>query len=545
LPEAAYRALKGAVWHLVASRDTGPHVDLWEDVILRVRGLLRSIGSTLADRFTVLADLLDQSARFATFQSKEELKNRKHVGAILELLARYNAPVERSVVAKETGLRDANLSRILANLASAGWIVRRYEGRQLYVGLTNEGLEAARLPLREVDLKTEDVFDGRSIRLLKTMWPETDCALAIAEDSLGVTFCDRNFASLFGVSKPETLHGEAIASLRERLLSMRTGSGATTAEEVSAPDGRVRHVVEYSKDGLTLWLGTDITLYKKAIEQFRRRERLLLEEIDQIKRRINRRDEHVKFVGPYIARAPDAAVCQMLTALRNEVITPLNSINCLAQVIRSKAHGPSGSYEEHIAEIISYSDRLRTLMRDLLNIGEVWSVHRPPIDRCMPRQLVEEVVGNFHYTNKISDLTLFTDKVSPEPIKCDGRALRAVFLQMLAGVVEMTPPGACVEIASEVHDRLIVMTLCSSAMDKDLSLLGVTSKSLSMCGEAVKYHGGAFDFCTSSSEGIKASFSWPAKRSDWQTSDVGVQTSDVGAVGRIGIDSRGRRSSLP
>ena len=145
-PEAIYEALRGAVWHLVSGREDGSHLDLWADVVLRLRQVLRDRRSALSERFTVLADLLDQSARFPKLHPRRDLARRKHVAPILSMLSLADGPTRRGAIARGTGLKEANLSRILANLVSAGLVSRRYEGRDAILELTSEGaLEAARL----------------------------------------------------------------------------------------------------------------------------------------------------------------------------------------------------------------------------------------------------------------------------------------------------------------------------------------------------------------------------------------------------------------
>src|SRR5690349_5773639 len=65
--EGTYASLRSLVWNLVASREYGPHLQRWADAILRVRQWLRVSRLPGVDRFTVLSDLLQQSARFPVY----------------------------------------------------------------------------------------------------------------------------------------------------------------------------------------------------------------------------------------------------------------------------------------------------------------------------------------------------------------------------------------------------------------------------------------------------------------------------------------------
>jgi hypothetical protein len=71
--KAVYAALRSVAWRFVSGRAAGSHLPRWADVILRVRQMFRSAGSPIAERLTVLADLLEQSENFAHARTDSEL----------------------------------------------------------------------------------------------------------------------------------------------------------------------------------------------------------------------------------------------------------------------------------------------------------------------------------------------------------------------------------------------------------------------------------------------------------------------------------------
>lgn len=86
-----------------------------------------------------------------------------------------------------------------------------------------------------------------------------------------------------------------------------------------------------------------------------------------------------------------------------------------------------------------------------------------------------------------------------------------VLQQAVAGIVEMTPTGGRVTIGTALDKDTIVVKVSTPSMDRDFSVVGIASKTLTFCEQAVKYHGGKFDFSSSTGRGISAKFSWPVR----------------------------------
>jgi len=510
IQEGTYEALRSLVWSFVSSREAGEQLDLWADVILRVRQLLRTKESPLAERFTVLADFLEQSGRFSRLHPKEELRARKHVAAILKILASQEAPVERSTIARETKLRDANLSRVLANLTSAGWITRRNQGREVVIGLTHEGASQAR-DLTQADAVTaaEGPFGNeKALGVVKSLWKQTGCALAITDDKAGLLSCDENFASLFSIPDPQMLYGKDVKSLRKSVADMASSTDEVAPEEVAMADGRVLSVVEHSTRGKSLWLGFDVTPYKRRLEEFKRRERLLLREIEHLKASASSRSP-IRRTEPSAGLAE--AIWPLFAALRNDVLTPINSINSFAQLLSTEAVSkhPSSNYDELLKSIVIQSNQLRTLMRDIVNVGEFFETTVAARDNVRPTDLVADVVHNLSYTARHSRVSLSMAPSDTPAVQIDERALRAVLLQAVSGIVEMTPTGGRVTIGTAVDKESIVMSVSTPSMYPDFSAVGIASKTLTFCEHAVRHFGGEFDFSSRTGRGISAKFSWP------------------------------------
>jgi predicted transcriptional regulator len=520
--EGAYEALREVVWNFVASREKGVQLDHWSDVILRVRQLLRLKKSPIFERFTVLADLLEQSGRFAELHAPCVVKARKHDAQILQILARSSAPVERSRILRETKLRDANLSRILANLAASGLVNRQTEGREVLVTITDAGrAQVSHLPASAGSISvapslTSVFADETSLEVVRRIWLDTNCAIAISDNDRGVLSCDANFASLFG-SDADRMKAKPVDFVRKTLADRISGPDEVAADEVDLKNGRTFQIKEYEKDGKSLWLGFEVTVYKKRLEDYMRRERVLLGELNRLKK------AHVGSTlpaFPHLASGPVEYGLGILSMLRQDVFTPINSIISLAQNLfpgTARSHGliaydKKRPVEEYVAGIVDQAERLRALMRDIVSVPDVLSVAPiPAMDEFVPATIVEDTLTNLAYSNRHSGHQFQMGNLERHLVKTDERAFRAVLIRTVAGVREMTSAGGSVTVDATVEDDALKIMVCTNSADDHFGAYFMEPNGFAMCHHAVEQLGGKFGF-TRSGRGVEAEYLWPIER---------------------------------
>ncbi|PWW02201.1 hypothetical protein DFR52_102869 [Hoeflea marina] len=138
-----YAALRDLVWKKLIGRDFGSELGEWHSALAQTEALLREqMQPSVADKVLVLAELLAASARHAKLHPQDEILQRKHVRAILALLARNDNSAPRSMIARELGLADANLSRVLGIMAMAGLVRRVRNGKEAVYVLEVAGSNA-------------------------------------------------------------------------------------------------------------------------------------------------------------------------------------------------------------------------------------------------------------------------------------------------------------------------------------------------------------------------------------------------------------------
>jgi DNA-binding transcriptional ArsR family regulator len=141
-----YEALRSATWKLLTGRVYGPEMRDWHDVFRRSASLLTELGEPgVGERVGAMADLALESARFGAKHSVESVMCKSHVLEIIKALQVRGGAAKRGEIMSATGLRQSNLSRVLAVMAAVGLVDRQPEGKEVRFSVTRKALEALAL----------------------------------------------------------------------------------------------------------------------------------------------------------------------------------------------------------------------------------------------------------------------------------------------------------------------------------------------------------------------------------------------------------------
>lgn len=520
--EAAYEALRGVVFQFVASRVIGEQLDLWADVVLRIKGLFRTRSEAFSERFTVLADFLEQASRRVEFQPTDELRRRKHVRTILTLLAETGGPTERSRIIEATGLKDANLSRILGNLVTQGWIARQPIGRELLVSITPEGRREGLADQPAAVSGTGPFESATALRILQSIWGQSGASVAMSSTVAGILACDPKFASLLGFADPSSLIGQSSEIVRQRLAEMSTGADEVAPDEVMLADGTHHRIVEHTLGESSLWLGFDITPYKHRIDAYSRRESALVSELDNLRREAKARTKSVTRRDPIFADhlVEQQDLVAYLGAIRNDLLSPLTAINNASYLMRHAfAHKIplADSFIEQIDVVSRESDRVRTVLRDFLHLGANVPL---AVSSFVPAAVVRDVASSLAYTERAQEQFLDLSLNLDEAIETDEMLFRSTVMNAVTGVMRMTPSRSRIGIETVRVDDTIQLLVrgfgAAGGYEVDL-VPAARFDSFNLCRHAVARIGGECRL-ESSRHGLVAHISVPIMKrlhSDW------------------------------
>lgn len=158
--EAAYSALSRWVWRALVERRLDVDLRDWHRLILDVAAVVRRAAeerpadapsrrragldpASAAERLKGFADLVRESIQAAEASVPEEFTQRAHVAELLDVLATNpGEPCARKALQERTGLKDANLSRLLTLLAANDLVERMPRGKSATFRITQRGLAA-------------------------------------------------------------------------------------------------------------------------------------------------------------------------------------------------------------------------------------------------------------------------------------------------------------------------------------------------------------------------------------------------------------------
>lgn len=139
-----YDALLEVAWQITGDRATWQKASNWLDLFGHAAGMLRESGlHELSWQVAALGDLIDRSARFAELQPLDEVLTRRHVADVIRVLSGSGGRMDRLALLQASGLKQSNLSRMLALLEGHGLVRRVQEGRETKISLTAAGKEVA------------------------------------------------------------------------------------------------------------------------------------------------------------------------------------------------------------------------------------------------------------------------------------------------------------------------------------------------------------------------------------------------------------------
>jgi len=262
LAEHVYVALSEATWRLVSARAFDDELVTWFNAHKFASSLLKRRGKAeIAGRVRALADLVSRSHRFAEAQPVADVLNRKHVQAILAILARVKGEVGRSDLAEQLKIGDANLSRVLLVMTSNGLVDRRSVGREANFRITESGV-AALGRRKAADHPTVDVSEKASVWWTDLMLPTAVWSGTGKIEGLNTAF--DNLMTRVGCDRDDR------GTMSDWVRCMRRvgepGLGKTEKYEISDGDGVHNVVVVPLGDGGKAAFAFDVSDYRHRIE---------------------------------------------------------------------------------------------------------------------------------------------------------------------------------------------------------------------------------------------------------------------------------------
>lgn len=151
-----------------------------------------------------------------------------------------------------------------------------------------------------------------------------------------------------------------------------------------------------------------------------------------------------------VAVTANSVTNQFLATMSHELRTPLNAIVGFSEVMMDELFGEMGNekYREYVADILSSSRHLLSIVEDLLNVSRLdIADENLNLEWMSAGEFIEEMVRMTRSLTSGRKLQVLTDL--PErryEFHADRRALRQVLFNLISNAVKFTPAGGEVSV---------------------------------------------------------------------------------------------------
>jgi len=322
-------------------------------------------------------------------------------------------------------------------------------------------------------------------------------AFVLWDNQNRLVMCNSKYQQFHGLAddmvQPGSPYDEVIAAASEPIVSKRIAVAGrdinnSRTYEAQIEDGRWLHINERrTRDGGYVSVGTDITVLKESQHRLAESEQQLRASVAEL--RLSRRElEHQKqqlvdLAEKYVleknrAEAANRAKSEFLANISHELRTPLNAVIGFSEVMQQSLFGPLGhpKYDEYARDIYASGAYLLEVINDILDMSKIeagrMSLDISDVDVA---DIIEDSMKIVSQAAADRDITVERHGPAHLAIEADRRALKQVFLNLLANAVKFTRDGGRVDIhVSRIRGqvKIAIKDTGIGIADSDITKLG-------------------------------------------------------------------------
>jgi two-component system cell cycle sensor histidine kinase PleC len=386
-------------------------------------------------------------------------------------------------------------------------------------------------------------------------------AFVLWDNQNRLVMCNSKYQQFHGlpeeVVRPGSAYDEIIASASEPIVRKRIAvedkdDGDSRTYEAQLEDGRWLHINERrTRDGGYVSVGTDVTVLKESQQRLGESEQQLRASVTEL--RSSRREleqqkqQLVDLAEKYAleknrAEAANRAKSEFLANISHELRTPLNAVIGFSEVMQRALFGPLGhaKYQEYARDIHASGSFLLEVINDILDMSKIEAGRLSlDFDSVDVADIIEDSMKVVSQAAAERNITLGRHGPSRLMLEADRRAVKQVFLNLLANAVKFTRDGGSVDVhlsRTRGHVRIAIKDTGIGIPDADIAKLGRPfeqvenqfSKShqgsglgLAISRALIELHGGTLQIKSREGQGTTVTCTLPAKA---QTAESEAET---------------------
>ncbi|MGZ5919208.1 MAG: ATP-binding protein [Hyphomicrobium sp.] len=337
-----------------------------------------------------------------------------------------------------------------------GHITRAAQSQEPYLTAIAVATDQDLLESADANARLRDAVETISEAFV--LWDNQNC----------LVMCNSQYQQFHGlpddVIRPGTAYDDVIAAASEPIVRKRIAVEGKNDDdsrtyEAQLEDGRWLHINERrTRDGGYVSVGTDVTVLKESQQRLADSEQQLRSSVTDL--RLSRREleqqkqQLVDLAEKYAleknrAEAANRAKSEFLANISHELRTPLNAVIGFSEVMQRALFGPLGhaKYQEYARDIHASGAFLLEVINDILDMSKIeagrLSLDTSTVDVA---DIIEDSMKVVSQAAAERNITLARHGPSRLMLEADRRALKQVFLNLLANAVKFTRDGGSVDV---------------------------------------------------------------------------------------------------
>lgn len=156
---------------------------------------------------------------------------------------------------------------------------------------------------------------------------------------------------------------------------------------------------------------------------------------------------------------------ELIANVSHDLRTPLTMIKAYSEMIRDLSGDNKEKREEHLKVIIDETDRLTTLVNDMMDISKIESgllvLNKETVDIC---KIVRDIVERFKMANNMSEFNLVTDIPKEAYVSVDKSKIQQVLYNLISNAINHSGDSKEIKVKIVLSQRKVKVSVIDNGI---------------------------------------------------------------------------------